>query len=414
MLKEAKAGIIPLRESLIRERCFGVFEGRPSSHLRAAAKEAGLDVVDYSPEGGETLKQCQHRANMFCDHLCQSVGGNTAEKKTRMEGHSCSFHGDKSFEQLSPVESTESPTLNTRISGQPTLNTRVSGQPTLNTGVSGQPTLNTRVSGQPTLNTRVSGQPTLNTGVSGQPTLNTRVSGQPTLNTRVSGQPTLNTGVSGQPTLNTRVSGQPTLNTRSSGQPTLNTGVSGQPTLNTGVSGQPTLNTRVSGQPTLNTRSSGQPTLNTGVSGQPTVSNGFDFTPSLILPPSSDPPSSTSMDVPFNNGLEMTSSGTCNVREDSYSMTNISKEEIPHIAVVTHGGFMRCLFRHFYDKHACRNLPSKSYKTTPPNTSLNSFLVTIHWCPEKKDPFRDELDKESGEWKVLRMECLALHDVQHV
>ena len=344
MLKEAKAGIIPLRESLIRERCFGVFEGQPSSHLRAAAKEVGLDVVDYSPEGGETLKQCQHRANMFCDHLCQSVGGNTAEKKTRMEGHSCSFHGDKSFEQLSPVESTESPTLNARISGQPTLNTRVSGQPTLNTRVSGQPTLNTRVSGQPTLNTRVSGQPTLNTRVSGQPTLNTRVSGQPTLNTRVSGQPT----------------------------------------------------------------------LNTRVSGQPTVSNGFDFTPPLILPPSSDPLSSTSMDVPFNNGLEITSSGTCNVREDSYSMTNISKEEIPHIAVVTHGGFMRCLFRHFYDKHACRNLPSKSYKTTPPNTSLNSFLVTIHWCPEKKDPFRDELDKESGEWKVLRMECLALHDVQHV
>ena len=261
MMKEAKAEIIPLRESLIRERCFGVFEGRPSSHLRAAAKEAGLDMVDYSPEGGETLKQCQHRANMFCDHLCQSVGGNTAEKKTRREGHSCSFHGDKSCGPLSPVESTESPTLSTMVDGQLTA-------------------------------------------------------------------------------------------------------------------------------------------------------NGFD-SPSLILPPSSDPPSSTSVDVPFTNGLEMTLSGTCNVRRDSCSTTNISKEEIPHIAVVTHGGFMRCLFRHFYDKHACRNLPSKSYKTTPPNTSLNSFLVTIHWCPEK-DPLQSEPDKESGEWKVLGMECLALHDAQHV
>ena len=84
-------------------------------------------------------------------------------------------------------------------------------------------------------------------------------------------------------------------------------------------------------------------------------------------------------------------------------------DDQPHIMVVSHGGFMRCLFKHFYDKHRCKNLSSEGFKATPPNTSLNTFVFTIKWSPGSRPPPESGVHT-GGEWKVTAMECLALHD----
>ena len=41
----------------LRERSYGVLERRPNTELKEAAAAAGVDVMRYTPEGGETLDQ---------------------------------------------------------------------------------------------------------------------------------------------------------------------------------------------------------------------------------------------------------------------------------------------------------------------------------------------------------------------
>ena len=41
----------------LRERSYGVLERRPNAELKEAAAAAGVDVMRYTPEGGETLDQ---------------------------------------------------------------------------------------------------------------------------------------------------------------------------------------------------------------------------------------------------------------------------------------------------------------------------------------------------------------------
>ena len=82
----------------------------------------------------------------------------------------------------------------------------------------------------------------------------------------------------------------------------------------------------------------------------------------------------------------------------------------PHIMVVSHGGFMRCLFKHFYDKHKCKDLPAQGFKSTPPNTSLNTFVFTIKWVPSMAPALAEDRVHIGGEWKVTALECTALHD----
>lgn len=85
-------------------------------------------------------------------------------------------------------------------------------------------------------------------------------------------------------------------------------------------------------------------------------------------------------------------------------------DDQPHIMVVSHGGFMRCLFKHFYDKHKCKNLSPQSFKSTPPNTSLNTFVFTIKWVPRGAAAQADH--EVGGEWKVTALECTALHAIK--
>ena len=84
-------------------------------------------------------------------------------------------------------------------------------------------------------------------------------------------------------------------------------------------------------------------------------------------------------------------------------------DDQPHIMVISHGGFMKCLFKHFYDKHKCKNLRPQGFKLTPPNTSLNTFVFTIKWVPSRPPAATEGRAHTEGEWKVSALECTALH-----
>ena len=49
----------------LRERCYGVLERRPNAELKDAATAAGVDVMRYTPEGGETLDQMFARIKVY-------------------------------------------------------------------------------------------------------------------------------------------------------------------------------------------------------------------------------------------------------------------------------------------------------------------------------------------------------------
>ena len=72
-------GVVETTE-LLRERCFGPFEMRPSRELEAAAKEAGFDfeankenIYNFTPEEGESITDVRRRAIEFLDMLGNKV-----------------------------------------------------------------------------------------------------------------------------------------------------------------------------------------------------------------------------------------------------------------------------------------------------------------------------------------------------
>ncbi|XP_049482608.1 fructose-2,6-bisphosphatase TIGAR [Panthera uncia] len=60
-------------DSRLRERKYGVAEGRALSELRAMAKAAGEECPVFTPPGGETLDQVKMRGKDFFDILCQLI-----------------------------------------------------------------------------------------------------------------------------------------------------------------------------------------------------------------------------------------------------------------------------------------------------------------------------------------------------
>ncbi|XP_071383171.1 fructose-2,6-bisphosphatase TIGAR B [Centroberyx affinis] len=60
-------------DSLLRERSFGVAEGRPKEHLKNMANAAGQSSRDYTPPGGETLDQVRLRFKKFLKVLFQRM-----------------------------------------------------------------------------------------------------------------------------------------------------------------------------------------------------------------------------------------------------------------------------------------------------------------------------------------------------
>uniref|UniRef100_A0A8D0HNU8 Fructose-2,6-bisphosphatase TIGAR n=1 Tax=Sphenodon punctatus TaxID=8508 RepID=A0A8D0HNU8_SPHPU len=65
--------IITKYDAKLRERKYGVAEGRPLSDLRAMAKAAGEQCPSFTPSGGETLAEVRVRGKDFFEFLCQLV-----------------------------------------------------------------------------------------------------------------------------------------------------------------------------------------------------------------------------------------------------------------------------------------------------------------------------------------------------
>nr|DBA30508.1 TPA: hypothetical protein GDO54_006474 [Pyxicephalus adspersus] len=57
----------------LRERKYGIAEGRPLGELKTMAKQSGEQCPSYTPPGGETLDQVRARAKDFFEFLCQLV-----------------------------------------------------------------------------------------------------------------------------------------------------------------------------------------------------------------------------------------------------------------------------------------------------------------------------------------------------
>ncbi|KAM9311005.1 fructose-2,6-bisphosphatase TIGAR [Gastrophryne carolinensis] len=60
-------------DSRLRERKYGIAEGRPLGELKTMAKKAGEQCPSYTPPGGETLDQVRGRARDFFEFLCRLV-----------------------------------------------------------------------------------------------------------------------------------------------------------------------------------------------------------------------------------------------------------------------------------------------------------------------------------------------------
>nr|XP_002195978.4 fructose-2,6-bisphosphatase TIGAR isoform X2 [Taeniopygia guttata] len=58
-------------DARLRERKYGVAEGRPLADLKAMAKDAGEQCPSFTPSGGETLDEVRERARDFFKFLCQ-------------------------------------------------------------------------------------------------------------------------------------------------------------------------------------------------------------------------------------------------------------------------------------------------------------------------------------------------------
>ncbi|XP_048372152.1 fructose-2,6-bisphosphatase TIGAR isoform X2 [Sphaerodactylus townsendi] len=101
----------------LRERGYGVAEGRPLSDLRIMAKAAGEQCPSFTPPGGETLEEVKARGEDFFATLCRLIvkeacqekqapertAGNDADKpSTLLTNH----HGSREFHS-NPIGATE-------------------------------------------------------------------------------------------------------------------------------------------------------------------------------------------------------------------------------------------------------------------------------------------------------------------
>uniref|UniRef100_A0A2D4LCS1 Fructose-2,6-bisphosphatase TIGAR n=1 Tax=Micrurus spixii TaxID=129469 RepID=A0A2D4LCS1_9SAUR len=65
---------IPVKcDARLRERKYGVAEGRPLGDLKAMAKEAGEPYLSFTPPGGESLDEVKARVKDFFEYLCNLV-----------------------------------------------------------------------------------------------------------------------------------------------------------------------------------------------------------------------------------------------------------------------------------------------------------------------------------------------------
>uniref|UniRef100_A0A8C6SVW4 TP53 induced glycolysis regulatory phosphatase a n=1 Tax=Neogobius melanostomus TaxID=47308 RepID=A0A8C6SVW4_9GOBI len=59
---------------LLKERSFGITEGRQMKELKELANTAGQSFLDFTPPGGETKEQVMERFKTFWEKLLQQIG----------------------------------------------------------------------------------------------------------------------------------------------------------------------------------------------------------------------------------------------------------------------------------------------------------------------------------------------------
>ncbi|XP_043824996.1 LOW QUALITY PROTEIN: fructose-2,6-bisphosphatase TIGAR [Dromiciops gliroides] len=67
-------------DTRLRERKYGIAEGKPLCELKALAKAAGEQCPYFTPPEGETLDQVKLRSKEFFEFLCQLILDETSEK----------------------------------------------------------------------------------------------------------------------------------------------------------------------------------------------------------------------------------------------------------------------------------------------------------------------------------------------
>ncbi|XP_051856702.1 fructose-2,6-bisphosphatase TIGAR [Antechinus flavipes] len=70
----------------LRERKYGIAEGKPLCELKALAKAAGEQCPNFTPPEGETLDQVKLRAKDFFEFLCQLVLDEAGQKEKPSSG----------------------------------------------------------------------------------------------------------------------------------------------------------------------------------------------------------------------------------------------------------------------------------------------------------------------------------------
>ncbi|XP_016070765.1 PREDICTED: fructose-2,6-bisphosphatase TIGAR isoform X2 [Miniopterus natalensis] len=73
-------------DSRLRERKYGVAEGKGLSELKAMAKAAGEECPGFTPPGGETLDEVKMRGKDFFGFLCQLILKEAGQKEPCSSG----------------------------------------------------------------------------------------------------------------------------------------------------------------------------------------------------------------------------------------------------------------------------------------------------------------------------------------
>uniref|UniRef100_A0A8V0ZRN0 TP53 induced glycolysis regulatory phosphatase n=1 Tax=Gallus gallus TaxID=9031 RepID=A0A8V0ZRN0_CHICK len=88
-------------DTRLRERKYGVAEGRPLTDLKAMAKAAGEQCPTFTPSGGETLDEVRERARDFFEFLCQ-LAVELEQKDQEMHGAASRSSGTCEEESVFP------------------------------------------------------------------------------------------------------------------------------------------------------------------------------------------------------------------------------------------------------------------------------------------------------------------------
>ncbi|XP_075997975.1 putative fructose-2,6-bisphosphatase TIGAR A [Genypterus blacodes] len=68
------SGLQMERDPLLKERSFGIIEGKLVQDLKDMAEAAGVSYLEFTPAGGESQEQVKERVKGFLQHMLQRVG----------------------------------------------------------------------------------------------------------------------------------------------------------------------------------------------------------------------------------------------------------------------------------------------------------------------------------------------------